>query len=612
MYSSRFLAYGTLSSPDERCDENVVVGGFHTIDFSDLYYHPIVTSITSKAGCPPYVNPRLSMPAELTDVDPAWRTCQPLFYGEFDPPRVLTKVTGSLLSPPTTTKSTLRPLIALDPSVTEGQGLGSTSPTAVRGPQVPAIPSSTTGALFSTHATQTAASSVEGYISFDIHPSFRSLVRSSDRLTVQPSSDIPGTSSLHKGLASGLPEPGLPTVQIAQPPNPLTSRRSLVSGLDPAAHAIVDALGLSSTSVALMHGRPQAIPIMALPSSTTSPPPHTNVVLTLPPEKLPSVNSPLKGWPHSSGAGRGNVVPEHSRESPDSISTDGRTAPSVTRDAHQSSEGYRPLSSSSTSNLGFLKLSPPLTVSVYTAEIGQYGRTVLASQTIQPGRQGTDGETLITVDNIIPAPSETIRPFNTEATTLLGSIVTSINGILSEASDGLLVDKLSELLAHSSQIPFPTVTSSLSWASTPNQTFGVGNLQVTRTDTESLQSRIPSVTTTTHGERVTVELVDWENGSTSTRILIITTEVPTSSGDGHSENGNNTSGRSLPTLVYNNNSSRSTDASNSTIVQSSSMQTLIPVSNVNSGSRSLKNTNFPNSIANSACILGLITYLVIP
>ena len=609
MYSSRFLAYGTLSSPDERCDENVVVGGFHTIDFADLYYHPIVTSMTSKAGCPPYVNPRLSMPAELTDVDPAWRTCQPLFYGEFDPPRVLTKVSGPLLSPPTPAKSTPRPLIALDPTVTD-QGLGSMSPTAVQGSQVPAIPPSTTGALISTHATQAAASSVEGYISVDIQPSFRSLMRSSDRLTVQPSSDIPGTSSLHRDLESGLPEPDLPTVQTAQQPNPLTSRRSLVSGLDPAAHASVDALGLSSTSVALVHGRPQGIPTTALPSFTASPPPHTDAVFALPPEQLPSINNPLKNWPQSSGAGRGNVVPEHSRKGLDSVSTDGRPALSVTGDAHQSSEGYRPLSSSSVADLESPQIPPPLPVGVHTAEIEPYGRTVLASQTIQPGRQGTDGETLITVDNNILAPGETIRPFKTEATALLGSIVTSINGISSKASDRLPVDKASELLAHSSQIPIPTVASSLSWASTPKRNFGIGNLQVTRTDTEIFQSRIPSVTAI-YGERVTFEFVDWEDGSTSTRVLTSTTGVPTTSEDGRSENGNNTSRSSLPTLLYNY-SSRATDVSRSRAVQSTSMQTLIPVSSVNSGSRPLTNTNSLNSIANSACVLGLITFLFIP
>lgn len=96
-YSSRFLAYGTVANPGPNCDEQVIQGGFHTIDFSQLYYTPIVTSTTYKAGCTPYVNPRLSLPAELTNVDPAWKTCQPLYYGAFDPPSVLSK--ASRLAP---------------------------------------------------------------------------------------------------------------------------------------------------------------------------------------------------------------------------------------------------------------------------------------------------------------------------------------------------------------------------------------------------------------------------------------------------------------------------------------------------------------------------------
>lgn len=96
-YSSRFLAYGTVANPGPNCDEQVIQGGFHTIDFSQLYYTPIATTTTYKAGCAPYVNPRLSLPAELTNVDPAWKTCQPLYYGAFDPPSVLSK--ASRLAP---------------------------------------------------------------------------------------------------------------------------------------------------------------------------------------------------------------------------------------------------------------------------------------------------------------------------------------------------------------------------------------------------------------------------------------------------------------------------------------------------------------------------------
>ena len=116
-YSSRFLAYGTVTFPGPGCNEQYIEDGFHTIDFSQLYHTPIVTSTVYKAGCAPYANPRLSLPAELTNVDPAWKTCQPLFYGAFDPPRVLSK--ANRLAPaqadPATVTPTPPPVPALPP-----------------------------------------------------------------------------------------------------------------------------------------------------------------------------------------------------------------------------------------------------------------------------------------------------------------------------------------------------------------------------------------------------------------------------------------------------------------------------------------------------------------
>ena len=114
-YSSRFLAYGTVSFPGPNCNEQVVEDGFHTIDFSQLYYTPIVTTTTYKSGCAPYANPRLSLPAELTNVDPAWKTCQPLFYGAFDPPSYLSK--ASRLAPAQADPATVTPTPPPDPAL---------------------------------------------------------------------------------------------------------------------------------------------------------------------------------------------------------------------------------------------------------------------------------------------------------------------------------------------------------------------------------------------------------------------------------------------------------------------------------------------------------------
>lgn len=43
------------------------------------------------------MNPRISLPLELTNVAPAWASCEPLFYGAFDPPSALKK--ASRLAP---------------------------------------------------------------------------------------------------------------------------------------------------------------------------------------------------------------------------------------------------------------------------------------------------------------------------------------------------------------------------------------------------------------------------------------------------------------------------------------------------------------------------------
>ena len=136
-YSSRFLAYGTLTDPGPNCDEQNLPGGFHTIDFSQLYYTPIVTSTVSKAGCPPYVNPRLSLPADLTDVDPAWKTCQPLYYGGFDPPSFLSKASRLAPAPAGPAVVTPTPPPAPPPPATAQATPAAETPVETPAPSIP-------------------------------------------------------------------------------------------------------------------------------------------------------------------------------------------------------------------------------------------------------------------------------------------------------------------------------------------------------------------------------------------------------------------------------------------------------------------------------------------
>ena len=92
------------------------------------------------------------MPAELTDIDTAWKTCQPLFYGAFDPPRVLTSVKGGLS--PLLTPGSPEPNAASTshPAVTTSQEIAPIPVTAIQGSHAPTIPTPTSDITPSTPA----------------------------------------------------------------------------------------------------------------------------------------------------------------------------------------------------------------------------------------------------------------------------------------------------------------------------------------------------------------------------------------------------------------------------------------------------------------------------
>ena len=258
-YSSRFLAYGTLSSPDQRCDENVVVDGFHTIDFSNLFYHPITISTTSKAGCPPYVNPRLSMPAELTDVDAAWKTCQPLHYGAFDPPRVLTKIHGPLS--PVPDKSNPTPVSAAEPVLTSSEPTSSVPIPATQAPHIPVIPSPTSNVQAATPSSSPGAN---------------------DPANLSPST-LPAASPSQ--AAAQQPNVVLP-VQPQTPKDPNSVLAGQASIAVPA--EIVPGSSHQSTSPkpesasAQTTGLPQIVPVAVLPSNIAVSAQGSNPIVVLP------------------------------------------------------------------------------------------------------------------------------------------------------------------------------------------------------------------------------------------------------------------------------------------------------------------------------------------
>ena len=331
-YSSRFLAYGTLSSPNQRCDNNVVVGGFHTIDFSSLYYDPIVTSTTTKAGCPPFVNPRLSLPAELTDIDPAWKTCQPLHYGAFDPPRALTAANGPL-GPP---KVGQKPAPALEPThvpMIMGSESGLPIPTAQAGTP-PAIPAPTAPPV--QDPPHTAGENVPSE-NPPHEPAPQPELGGAKQPSPVPNQDIPSASQPPNGSPGGIPRPDDSTSNVdstppeAPAPNipPLAAQDPPSTALEqpvPPKQEVPTALQNPGTSAAndpSSHDSPPVVPVVALPNAPASNSPSSGPFVLLPEDQLPPAAAPHNDYAPSVQAVPGKTV------SSDGASGEGGHAPNL-------------------------------------------------------------------------------------------------------------------------------------------------------------------------------------------------------------------------------------------------------------------------------------------
>jgi len=248
-YSSRFLAFGTLEIPGPNCNEYVVAGGFHTIDFLDLYTNPITTSTLYKPGCPPYANPRLSLPADLTTVDPAWASCEPLFYGAFDPPRFLKKASGALV-----------PSAASLPTAMAAKGAAvSDTPAVAQATPAPVTPAPT--------ATPNSLPS-------DPSPKAAPPAQNAGPLSpIQPSQALaPAPTAIANGLPSDPSPKASPPAQNAGPPNIIQPSQALA----PAPIAIANSLPSDPSPKAALPaqnaGPPTPIqPSQALPAMPNTP-----------------------------------------------------------------------------------------------------------------------------------------------------------------------------------------------------------------------------------------------------------------------------------------------------------------------------------------------------
>ena len=571
-YSSRFLAYGTLSSPDQRCDENVVVDGFHTIDFSYLFYHPITTSMTTKAGCPPYVNPRLSMPADLTDVEPAWETCQPLYYGAFDPPRVLTKVTGPLVPLPAAHEPASTPAPALEPMVTENQPAVAAVNQATQGPPVPAIPSPTVMPLSPSQTPPAAVLSVKNsaLANSDLSPS--DVADQPGRSAAHADTDYRPMSDPPEHSSGGSFSPDLLLDPIAAAPLPA---RPSKSGIHPAPPASTDG-PLSMSDSRNVGPKPLlVVPAAASASMTASMPLQSSPVVASSNDLEIQIESPqesqsqpnnIQGHKTMPGSGREGMVfapvddttfstapiiiePPGSELVVSKASVIGDSSPGYANliigglagndpmhnepetsarggDDPESSTAYsvvvvNPVSSTNALYQAVPETPMPLVIGTHVAQLAPSGSIIIASQTLGPGQETIIEGTPISVGSSQLVIDSTTHIFNP-------GVFTSSNSPTSPSTPVVTI------LDEDHVMPDPTATTGAPQGLSQDQLFEVGSFLVTRTDAVYRLSSIPTANENLV-DPITLSYLATKNGSTVTEAVTIALDVgPESTAKSHS------------------------------------------------------------------------------
>ena len=242
------------------------------------------------------------MPAELTDVDPAWKTCQPLFYGAFDPPRVLTKTNGPLGPGPVEAKPTR--VSAVQPVLTSSQSTNSVSIPATQAAHIPAIPSSTS----SVH-TVTPSSSAGANDPARSSPS--TLAASpSQAATQEPNAVLPVQSQTLKdpgSVAAGQASIAVPAENV---PGSL-HQTTLPKPKSESAHTA---------------SLPQVVPVAVLPSNIAASAQGSNPIVVLPKGAVPQLGNAPGHQPQSGSVGSGESDPGTNHDGQESTSAGNPTA----------------------------------------------------------------------------------------------------------------------------------------------------------------------------------------------------------------------------------------------------------------------------------------------
>ena len=221
------------------------------------------------------------MPAELTDVDAAWKTCQPLYYGAFDPPRVLTKFDGPIGPVPDTAKPT--PVSAAEPVLTSSQSNDPVSIPATQGAHISVIPSPTSNVQ-----TVTPSSSPGANDPAHSSPSTLPAASPSPAATRKPNVAVPVQPQTSKDPTSVPPG----QVSIAVPAENVPSLHQ-------------STLSKPKSEIAQTTGVPQIVPVAVLPSDIAVSAQGSNPIVVLSKGAVEQLGNSPGLQPQSASAGSG-------------------------------------------------------------------------------------------------------------------------------------------------------------------------------------------------------------------------------------------------------------------------------------------------------------------
>ena len=251
--------------------------------------------------------------------------------------------------------------------------------------------------------------------------------------------------------------------------------------------------------------------------------------------------------------------------------------PTSTRggDIREGFKGANMFTSSGVLYLASLEKPTPLTVGSYGAKIVPDGGIILGSHTIRPGQKTTVGGTPVSVGDNQLVIGKLTKVMDAAALTSIDS-KSSLNAD-ANAFSGNLTTKTESELNYEIHTPIPKATSKLGGKAKSSQLFELGGLLVTWTKPMYRLSEV-SMTNGSQGQRVTLGLVEGNDGPTLTRVVTIPTESASERITKPASNRSEATLLSSSNAALTRNSVGSSRQSRSRISQGPAKQTLLPSS----------------------------------